>query len=64
MKVIEQQLAECKNNHFYMQKLLEKQRNNGELEQIRTECHLCFDNQEYRDMINKFLAGTIYETTK
>lgn len=57
MKTIEQQLTECKNGHIYMSKLLQKQGNHGDLEQIRTECHHCFDNQEYRNKINKFMGN-------
>lgn len=56
MKTIEQHLAECKNGHYYMSKLLQKQGNHGDLEQMRTECHLCFDNQEYRKKINDFMG--------
>ena len=59
MKIIEQQLTECKKGHYYMQKLLQKQGNHGDLEQIRTECHLCFDNQEYRKKINDFMGEPI-----
>jgi hypothetical protein len=56
MKTIEQQLTECNNGHYYMSQLLQKQGNHGELEQIRTNCHLCCDNQDYRNKINEFMG--------
>lgn len=57
MKIIEQQLTECKNGHYYMSKLLQKQGNHGELEQIKTQCHHCFDNKGYMKQIKKFMEN-------